>query len=379
MGAWQRGYVYKAFGAWHVRYRENQLQPDGSVKRMQVSKRVGSLAAYRTKTEARLAARETVEGANRADQTQDGSMTLEQFADRQYIPYAKRQLRPSTWSVYESVWTNHLKTRVGEVRVREFRTYHGEQLMAELADKTGMRRSSLTKVKNVLSAMFVYAKRSGRLDGINPMQGVSIPRTARESEDTHAYSLEEITRMLMVLPPRDAALVGLAGFAGLRRGEIRGLWWESYDGKTVQVRQSMWQDFLTEPKTAKAKAAVPVIARLKKLLDCYHDLCGNPAAGPMFVGIKKGKALHIDNVGNLEIAPRLKKLGIEWHGWHALRRGLSSNLYRLGVPDKTIQAILRHANVATTQKHYIKTTPEDTLAAMKRLETAVKQTGKSVQ
>ncbi len=35
----------------------------------------------------------------------------------------------------------------------------------------------------------------------------------------------------------------------------------------------------------------------------------------------------------------------EWHGWHAARRGLGSNLYRLGVPDMVIQRILRHANV----------------------------------
>jgi hypothetical protein len=38
----------------------------------------------------------------------------------------------------------------------------------------------------------------------------------------------------------------------------------------------------------------------------------------------------------------------EWHGWHAARRGLGTNLYRLGIPEKTIQAILRHANVSTT-------------------------------
>ena len=35
----------------------------------------------------------------------------------------------------------------------------------------------------------------------------------------------------------------------------------------------------------------------------------------------------------------------EWHGWHAARRGLGTNLYRLGVPEKTIQA-LRYANVS---------------------------------
>jgi len=38
----------------------------------------------------------------------------------------------------------------------------------------------------------------------------------------------------------------------------------------------------------------------------------------------------------------------EWHGWHAGRRGLGSNLYRLGVPELVIQRILRHANVSTT-------------------------------
>jgi hypothetical protein len=30
----------------------------------------------------------------------------------------------------------------------------------------------------------------------------------------------------------------------------------------------------------------------------------------------------------------------EWHGWHAARRGLGTNLYRLGVPEKTIQGDL---------------------------------------
>jgi integrase len=56
------------------------------------------------------------------------------------------------------------------------------------------------------------------------------------------------------------------------------------------------------------------------------------------------------------------------HGWHAFRRGLSTNLLHLKVPDKTIQAILRHENVATTQKHYILNVSADTVTAMKALE-----------
>jgi hypothetical protein len=61
----------------------------------------------------------------------------------------------------------------------------------------------------------------------------------------------------------------------------------------------------------------------------------------------------------------------EWHGWHAARRGLGTNLYRLGVPEKTIQAILRHANVSTTSTYYIKSAADDTRVAMAKLEKLV--------
>ena len=61
----------------------------------------------------------------------------------------------------------------------------------------------------------------------------------------------------------------------------------------------------------------------------------------------------------------------EWHGWHAARRGLGSNLYRLGVPDMVIQRILRHANVSTTATYYIKTAADDFRNAMAELEQSV--------
>jgi integrase len=58
----------------------------------------------------------------------------------------------------------------------------------------------------------------------------------------------------------------------------------------------------------------------------------------------------------------------EWHGWHAARRGLGTNLYRLGVPDKVIQAILRHSNVNITLGYYIKPQTDDVIAAMGKFE-----------
>ncbi|HEY6388553.1 MAG TPA: tyrosine-type recombinase/integrase, partial [Candidatus Acidoferrum sp.] len=63
--------------------------------------------------------------------------------------------------------------------------------------------------------------------------------------------------------------------------------------------------------------------------------------------------------------------GLEWKGWHAYRRGLATNLHELGVPDKVIQAILRHEDVSTTLRSYIKTVPKVVTDAMKRLEVKI--------
>jgi integrase len=65
---------------------------------------------------------------------------------------------------------------------------------------------------------------------------------------------------------------------------------------------------------------------------------------------------------------------VAWHGWHALRRGLGSNLNDLGVPDLTIQRILRHANVATTRKSYIKIREHNVTAGMAQLEAEIRRT-----
>jgi integrase len=57
----------------------------------------------------------------------------------------------------------------------------------------------------------------------------------------------------------------------------------------------------------------------------------------------------------------------EWRGWHAARRGLGTTLRAAGEADQTIQAILRHANVKTTQACYIKAVPRNSRTAMQKL------------
>ena len=78
--------------------------------------------------------------------------------------------------------------------------------------------------------------------------------------------------------------------------------------------------------------------------------------------------MDLAHLARFVVRPALKGTGIEWRGWHAFRRGLATNLYRLGVPDKTIQVILRHADLSTTMRAYVKSVPADATAAMKAFE-----------
>ena len=81
----------------------------------------------------------------------------------------------------------------------------------------------------------------------------------------------------------------------------------------------------------------------------------------------------MDNFNARVIRPALSAAGVAWYGWHALRRGLASNLVELRVDPKIAQAILRHANVRTTTDFYIKARPEKTAAAMSQLEATFKK------
>jgi integrase len=62
---------------------------------------------------------------------------------------------------------------------------------------------------------------------------------------------------------------------------------------------------------------------------------------------------------------------MKWNGWHAFRRGLATNLREMGVPTKVIQRICRHADEATTKKHYIHATGPGVRSGMRKLEASM--------
>ena len=379
---------------WYVRYFDTRVI-NGEAKRVRIAKQIakareninGVLTTI-TKTKARELAQPTLTKVNQPDRTPETAVSLVDFVERIYLPRMEQQKRPSTVKGYRDIWENHLKSRSEGLWMREIRTCDIQRMLDEIARPGTLSSNSLRHIKSQISGIFSYAKQQGYFDGENPARNSAIP-PARPSEETFAYSLEEIGQILTALAEPAATIFAVAAFTGLRRGEIRGLMWENYQEGEIRITRSIWRGYITEPKTRKSRGSIPVIAPLAKRLEFHRARCGNPKSGVMFPNLN-GSPMDLGNLLNRAILPALNRCAIcgkpkeecrrplgngkdvapdheferdkilpEWHGWHAARRGLGTNLYRLGVPDKTIQAILRHANVSTTNTYYIKTAADD--------------------
>ena len=379
----QHGSVYRAGDYWVLRHRENIIE-NGQLVRRQLATKID-----RVLPEHRRLKRPPPEIIKRAEQMlaplnaggydPQATQTLVEYVERKFFPDMESKIRPSTLCGYRRRWETQLKARCGSIRLRDFKTVHGQQILDEVARQNpNLLSSTLHHLKSLLSAFFTNAIGLGILDGEltisgtrktvygNPMRSVRIPN-APEGEDTYAYSLPEIVQILTHLPEPARTICAIAGLAGLRRSELAGLTWESYDGTQLKVLRGIWEGIASEPKTRASKRAVPVIPVLKRILDAYRQQCGNPESGPMLAN-RKGRPANLNNLLNRSILPALRKAGIEWHGWHAFRRGLGSNLAELGVDELTIQKILRHSNVATTRQHYIKVRDPKVEAAMQLLD-----------
>lgn len=392
----QHGTIVRIGGRWYVRYWERRTA-HGSIERKRVTHQLGPVTTRGKRPPADIVteAERHMVAVNSGTISAERIITISDFVERVYLPWIEQHKRPSTLKGYRDIWGDHLQALCGQVWLKDTRTYHVQGWLNEVG-KSGLGRNTLRHIKSVVSGIFTLGKQLDYFQGENPARDTAISPSASEPQETYAYALDEVQTILSLLPEPAATAFAVAAFMGLRHGEIQGLQWENYRDGEMHVSRSIWNGHVTAPKTRKGRAPVPVIRQLAERLELHRLRCGNPQSGPIFAN-SLGKPLCMNNLLGRVMLPALNRCehcrkdeaahGVntdhafkrdarypEWHGWHAARRGLGSNLYRLGVPDMVIQRILRHANVSTTATYYIKTVAEDVRSAMAKLENNIPST-----
>jgi integrase len=289
----------------------------------------------------------------------------------------RRKLRDVTLQSYQRDY-NVIKDFIPDMQLRQVRTPDINRIFDALIEDDGdtiRAQSAYNNIKNFLSGAFRSAVGAGLID-FNPVTAAT--SIGGNDPDTHAYTLEEVHDLMSAVDDHTAqAAFMVLTFTGIRSEELKGLRWADYDREkeVLNIKRTIVHGKLVEDtKTTSSKAPVPVIGIVKKYLDAH--LARNSGTG--FIFHAPTDPQQPVNFGHLVwdvVIPEAKKAGVDWHGLHAFRRGLSTVLHELDTPELTISHILRHSTKSSKSvagRHYIKPSLEKMRAALEKVEAEYK-------
>lgn len=392
MSRYQRGHIYEAFGAFHVRFYQTELR-DGQLARVQKSHRLCAKDRkhYSEKSKpVRLLCDEFMRGVNTATLTEQ-DMTIGQFWQERYLPYCEQivkltgepRKKASTIRGYMQIWRQHLETHFGKLTLQEYEPHLGTRFLQSLSGTQA--KNTIKHVRACASSLFRRAVVEQRIK-TNPWRDVQMPDDAIESSETQHYTLEEAENIISALVDHvDCQLViALSCFLGLRPGEIAALRWEDFDTESVNVRRSVVRGNVGTPKTPESIAPLPLIDQVVVPLELWRRKSQSPKEGWVFPS-RNDTPVDLHNLIARIIVPHVegkstcvpckrvpKRSGVEWKGLYAGRRGACTAVVEAtGGNYAVAQALLRHKSMKTTLDVYKKRiTPQAFKNGMKLLEEA---------
>jgi hypothetical protein len=271
----QKGQLFKAFGAWHIRYwvAYNDLSADEKEKirrkrdlkgkplpsRVQKSKRLGD------DTLSRKAARDLAE--HQMDEVNGyvpgatilPDLTLGDYWEKHYLSWAETNLKPSTLHGYKQVYKQHLNPQFGKTPLKEITTPSATKFLGKLATEDKQGERTISHAKWIASGIWKHAIATG-FASQNPWPDAQCLVKTPTPGKGAAYTITEALGMIEAVERIDAKLaLALACFVGMRKGEIQVLKWEDFvAGDGVRIERAMSrtevQDETKTGKTALLKA-----------------------------------------------------------------------------------------------------------------------------
>ena len=218
--------------------------------------------------------------------------------------------------------------------------------------RAGLAKRSIARHLSTLRSFFRWACREGHLEK-NPAVGLPAPRLPRSLP--RALTLADTESLLAAgdedsVPERERALFELLYGAGLRVAEAAGLDVEDVDlsARLVRVLGKGSKERVVpfgEEAGEALRAYLPVRAALR-----HGAAAADDAGEPLFVN-RRGGRLTTRSMARL-LKRRLRAAGLPADlSPHALRHSFATHLLEAGADLRSIQELLGHASLSTTQKY----------------------------
>ncbi len=243
-------------------------------------------------------------------------------------------------------YARYLREAVGESPENASRA----SVMAYLAELRKQGRSNATIARRLASmrSFFRFGQREGWVEA-NPARPLRNPRKGRQLP--HFLSAEDIGRLLEAPPPgkpaglRDRAILETIYSAGLRVSEVVGLNEGDLDfaAGIVRIRGKGRRERFA-PIGSYAAAALKRWLKLRRL----HPLQPAGPESPVFVN-RFGRRLTTRSVARM-LEKYLKLSGLDTRTTpHSLRHSFATHLLDRGADIRSVQELLGHKSLATTQ------------------------------
>ncbi len=220
-----------------------------------------------------------------------------------------------------------------------------------------------TAVYRIAVAVFSFAEKRGVIVK-SPVNGLTDAEKPTQRNKTKIYVLSdaEIERLIAAATTeRWKAAIGLAGYAGLRLGEVRGLRWGDldFDANVVYVRRSLLPDGTPVPtKTEAGNRPIPMVPALRRALLTWK--IKSPYTAPEDYVVVAAGGVHVMERNLRRALDRAKEAagldGTEERlSWHSLRHSYASSLATdLDLAATTLARATGHSDAGFTLRVYAK-------------------------
>ncbi len=276
-----------------------------------------------------------------------------------YLDYCQLQFMPETYTLKKGVLNRLLASVDGSTPASRLTRGKMYEHMTVIAEQ--YRPAKANEDRKHLNAMFNWARYIYDIQA-NPIAGIK--KFKAEGKELYTPPEEDVLKVISIAEGEARVFLDCYLLTGAREQEINRLRWRDIDFE--QGRICLWSR-KTKSRDLEAQW-IDLAARLADSLKWWKTNCQHTSEHVFVNSQEYSKSFGLPYKNRNKLLSTLcKRAGVKPFGFHAMRRYVGSILAKDGVPIKTIQEVLRHKQLAHTER-YVRGLGTDMSNAMERLQ-----------